>query len=282
MKPYEWMVRYTPQTDWVQGGGLLIWLSFFAGILGSGSYLVSLYFDSAAGALVSWLVIVVLKGGLHIADARKPLGLWRMILRVRTSWIARGMVFTICLVLFGAIQLVLSYESPGSSFETLFKALTGIAAASVLLYEGFTINCLVGIPFWSSALLPAILVSWGIFQGLALVGFAGFQADDRKALGAGNTVFLAVTVVLTVLYFWNAAYAGATSKESVKEIVTGRLGLLFWIGTVAIGFAAPGAMLLGGYDADPVARATLFVLEALGCLSFTYAVFRAGLYSPLI
>jgi len=282
MKPYEWMVRYTAQTEWVRGGGLCIWLSFFAGILGSGSYLVSLYFNSATGALVSWLVIVALKGGLHIADARKPLGLWRMVFGVRTSWIARGMGFTICLALFGAIQLFLSYESPGSSFETLFKALTGIAAAAVLLYEGFTINSIVGIPFWNSGLLPATLMSWGIFQGLALVGFVGSQVDGEKTLGAGNAVFLAVTVVLTCLYFWNAAYAGATSKESVKEILIGRLGLLFWIGTVAIGFAAPGFILLSGYDTDPVARATLFVLEALGCLSFTYGVFRAGLYSPLV
>jgi formate-dependent nitrite reductase membrane component NrfD len=276
------MVRYTAQTDWIRGGGLLIWLSFFTGILGSGSYLVSLYFDSAVGTTVSWLIIVVLKGGLHVVDARRPLGLWRMVLRVKTSWIARGMVFTICLAFFGVAQILLAHELPGSSLETAAKAAAGVAAAAVLLYEVFTINYVGGIPLWNSALLPATLISWGIFEGLAVVGVAGSQMDGGRAAEVGNSIMLGVTALLTLLYLWNAAYAGATSKESVKKITTGGLSVMFWIGTVVIGFAASAVILLSGFASEPVGRIMLLVLEAIGCLSFTYAVFRAGLYSPLV
>ena len=90
MKPYDWMVTYTPQTDWIKGGGAIVWLSFFAGLFGSGAYLASLYFDSFTGTVVSWLIIAVLKGGLHVGHAKKPLRLWRMVLKVRTSWISEG------------------------------------------------------------------------------------------------------------------------------------------------------------------------------------------------
>jgi len=49
MKPYEWMVTYTPQTEWIEGRGLLLWLAFYTGGLGGGLYLVSSYYDSFPG-----------------------------------------------------------------------------------------------------------------------------------------------------------------------------------------------------------------------------------------
>jgi len=283
MKPYEWMVKHTPQTEWIKGSGIVVWLSFFAGIFGSGSYLASLYFNSITGSVISWLIIVALKGGLHVGHARNPLRLWRIVLGVRTSWIARGMVFTGLLAFFGAFQIILFRLMPGTAPETTFKVLTGIAAFAVLLYEGFTLNYISGIPFWNSALLPATLMSWGILSGLALVGVMEPSGKGiTTALETANRIVLVITALLTVLYFWNAVYAGATSRESVREITRGRLALLFWTGAVTIGMAVPFFILFSAIAPGPEVRGVFLLSGIVGCLSFTYAILGAGLYRPLI
>ena len=268
MKPYEWMVTYTPQTDWIKGGGLIVWLSFIAGIFGSGAYLASLYFNNLTGMIISWLIVVVLKGALHTGHAKHPLRLWRMFLKFRTSWIARGTVFTGLIAIFGAIQIILTLQSPGTTPELVFKVLTALAALAVMIYEGFTLNYISGIPFWNSSLLPATFISWGLFTGLALLSLI-----TPQTLTASRALLI-ITIVLTLLYLWNALYAGATSKESAREIVT---GVLFWIGTVLIGFIVPLVLLFGSFSPVP-----FLICALIGALSFTYSVFRAGVYRPLV
>src|SRR4030066_90944 len=125
MKPYNWMVQYTPQTSWIERRGVVIWLSMYSGILGGGAYLASLFFNSLAGMLISWLIVVFIKGGLHIAHAERPLKLWRIILRPQTSWISRGLILTVAMIVLGAIQLIFSYTMPGTPLETIFKWLAG-------------------------------------------------------------------------------------------------------------------------------------------------------------
>jgi formate-dependent nitrite reductase membrane component NrfD len=278
MKPYDWMVTYTPQTDWIKGGGAIVWLSFFTGLFGSGAYLASLYFDSLTGMIVSWLIVAVLKGGLHVGHAKRPLRLWRMVLKVRTSWIARGTVFTALFALFGAVQIILSHEAAATPGEITFKVLTAIFALAVMIYEGFTINYVSGIPFWNSSLLPATLISWGLLGGLALVSVVVSDGGDMTSLTTASRIALIVTAALTVLYLWNALYAGAASKESMKEIVG---GALFWVAVVLIGMVVPLVMLLGGALA-PSSAVAFLVCEIVGGLSFTYGVLKAGVYRPLI
>jgi formate-dependent nitrite reductase membrane component NrfD len=268
MKPYEWMVTYTPQTDWIKGGGAIVWLSFFTGIFGSGAYLASLYFNNLTGMIISWLIIAVLKSGLHVGHAKHPFRLWRMALKFRTSWIARGTVFTALVGLFGAVQIILTIQSPGTTPELVFKVLTALAAFAVMIYEGFTINYISGIPFWNSSLLPATLISWGLLTGLALLSLF-----TPEALIASRAVLI-ITIVLTLLYLWNAIYAGATSKESAREVVK---GVLFWIGAVLIGFAIPLFILFG-----PMNPILFLICAIIGGLAFTYSVFKAGVYRPLV
>lgn len=278
MKPYDWMVTYTPQTDWIKGGGAVVWLSLFAGLLGGGAYLTSLYYDSLAGTIVSWLIVVVLKGGLHVGHAKRPLRLWRMILKVRTSWIARGTLFTALTALFGAAQVILSYYAPGTPAEAVFKVLTAMAALAVMIYEGFTINSVSGIPFWNSSLLPATLISWGLLSGIALTSFVS-AGGDITGVTTASRVLLPVTAVLTVFYLWNALYAEAASKESMKKMAR---SALFWVAVVLVGVALPLVILFaGGVLAAPSAL-VFFVCEVVGTLAFTYGVLKAGVYRPLV
>jgi len=288
MKPYEWMVKYTPQTKWVQQKGILIWLSFYAGILGGGTYLASLYCNSLWGMFIGWVIILIFKGGLHIAHAERPGKLWRMILRPQTSWISRGLILTILFISFGALQLAFSYWVPETAGEIIFKVLTGIMAFGIMTYPGFAMNCVNGIPFWNSAILPALFISWGILSGLALVmaiGLSGVNVETQ-AMAARSEAFLITTLILVVLYLWTAAYAGPTARQSVRMLTQGYMALTSGAGVVLCGIIIPLAILLSTYftghmPSTPLA-ALAIVCEILGGLAFTYSVLKVGLYSPLI
>jgi formate-dependent nitrite reductase membrane component NrfD len=288
MKPDEWMVQYTPQTAWIERRGILIWLSLYAGILGGGSYLVALFVHNLWGMFISWLTIAVLKSGLHIAHAERPLKLWRMILRPQTSWISRGLIITILLTVFGAIQLAFSYWLPGTAGETAFKVLTGIMAFGIILYAGFIMSYVHGIPFWNSALLPVLFIVWGVLGGLALVMAIGLGAAgaDIGAVMAVDLGFLIAAIILIVLYFWTATYAEPTAKQSVRELIRGYPALVLGTGVVLCGIIIPLAISLSSYliGTMPVPSLAIVMLacEIIGGLAFTYSVLKVGLYSPLI
>jgi formate-dependent nitrite reductase membrane component NrfD len=287
MKPYEWMVTYTPQTEWVERRGILIWLSLYAGILGGGSYLVSLYFNNLWGMFISWLIIAVLKSGFHVAHTERPLKLWRMILRPQTSWISRGLLITILLIVFGAIQLAFSYWLPGTAGEIVFKVLTGIMAFGIMIYAGFIMSYVNGIPFWNSALLPALFIVWGILSGLALVMAIGLGAArvDIGAVIAVSLVLLIVAIVLIVLYLWTATYEEPTAKQSVRELTRGYPAVVLGIGVVLCGIVIPLAISLSSYLSGNIPAPLAIVglaCEIIGGMAFTYSVLKVGLYSPLI
>jgi hypothetical protein len=94
MQPYDWMIRKTPQTEWIKGQGVFICFAFFLGGISGGLYLASLYFNNITGMLVAWVLALAMGGFymLHLGQ-RSPLCVWRMVLNPRTSWISRGLTF---------------------------------------------------------------------------------------------------------------------------------------------------------------------------------------------
>jgi len=288
MKSCEWMVKYTPQTQWVDQRGIFVWLAFYVGILGGGSYLASLYFNNLWGMFISWLIILVLKGGLHVAHSRRPVKLWRMILRPQTSWISRGLIFVILFIGFGAIQLGFSYWLPGTAGEIVFKVLTGITALGIITYGGFAMNYVNGIPFWNSALLPVLFMLWGILSGLAVVMATALGGGniDIAAVAAGSRVLLIAAAILIAVYLWSATYMGPSAKESVRGLTRGYMALVLGIGVVLFGIIIPLVISLssyfGGMIPPPSLAIVAIVCQVIGGLAFTYGVLKVGVYSPLV
>jgi len=286
MKPYNWMVQYTPQTNWIERRGAVIWLSMYAGILGGGAYLVSLFFDNFAGMFISWLVVVFIKGGLHLAHAERPLKLWRMILRPQTSWISRGMILTLALIVLGAIQLILSYFIPGAPVEIIFKWLTGIASFGVVIYAGFTLSYVSGIPIWNVATLPVSFIFWGIQTGASLILILGPGADMTKLAVILTGSMSTAIIIVIAFYLWTGTYEGDTARESVKELMHGTLALIMWLVAVIIGLVVPLAIsllyLMGGSMPGQLTAIVLLACSLCGGLAFTYAVLKAGVYRPII
>ena len=55
-RPYEFMVSYTPQREWIKGGGIKLWLAFFFIELGAGMFFVASFFGSLWAMFIGWLL----------------------------------------------------------------------------------------------------------------------------------------------------------------------------------------------------------------------------------
>ena len=286
MKPYEWMVKYTAQTEWIERRGVLMWLAEVFSGLGTGLYLVALYFNNLWGMLFGWLIVIVLKGGLHFAYLGKPLRFWRMLLRPQTSWLSRGFIFMLLFIVAGALQLLFSYLLPGSGSELVFKVIAGLLAFLVAIYTGFVMNYVNGIQLWNSSLLPLLFVLSGVLDGFALVitiGLFGGKVDIMAA-EAGSRLFLVTAAVFIATYLLSTTYVGAAGKQSVVELVRGSLAPVLWVGVVICGIILPVLISISSAfaGAAPALLVIAIISEMVGAFSLKYCILKAGIYAPLI
>jgi len=287
METHEWMINYTRQTEWIDRRGILLWIAFYAGGLGGGLYLVSLFFNSLWGMFISWLIIAVIKGGTHLLFLGKPQRFWRIISHPQTSWLARGFIFVMGFVGLGAIQLMLTYWAPGSIAEIVFKALAGIMAFSVAIYTGFVLKTVKGVPFWNSALLPLLFILCGVLGGFGLAVVIALNGGgiELSAAETGSRWLLAANILLIIIYLWRASVREAVGKQSVLEQLHGRSAPVFWIGIVLLGIVIPLTVTIISLIAGEVASALLIagvVCEICGGLALRYCVLKAGAYKPLV
>jgi formate-dependent nitrite reductase membrane component NrfD len=284
---HEWMINYTRQTEWIDRRGIFLWIAFYAGGLGGGLYLVSLYFNSLWGMFVSWLIIAVIKGGAHLIYLGKPLRFWRIVSRPNSSWLARGIIFVLAFVFLAAVQLALSFWLPGTATEIVFKVLAGISALAVTVYTGFVLNTVKAVPFWNSTLLPLLFVLCGVLGGFGLsviIGLNGGNVNISVA-EAGSRWLLIVNALLIVVYLWAAANRETTGKKSVMEQMRGNLAPVFWVGIVVLGIVIPLAIAFSSYFVGETSSALLVTgvaCEVVGGLALRYCVLKAGAYKPLV
>ena len=303
MITHEWMVKYTPQTEWIERRGILVWIAEVFTALGAGLYLVALYFDSLVGMFIAWLIIVVLKIPLHMAYFGKPLRFWRTVPPFtnawKTSWFSRGITFTVLFTGFGFIPLlflfspsalVISSWLPGIGWEVAeiaFKVLAGIIAFLVGIYSGFIMNYCRSVPFWNSALLPLVFIFCSIADGFALImaiALAGGQVDIMAA-EAGSRVLLIISALIMATYLWSATYTSSTAKQSVIELIRGKIALIFWIGIVAFGIIIPLAISAFSYfagEASVPLLITAITCHTIGAFALKYCLLKAGIHNPVL
>jgi formate-dependent nitrite reductase membrane component NrfD len=287
LETHEWMINYTRQTEWIDRRGIFLWIAFYAGGLGGGLYLVSLYFNSLWGMFISWLIIAVLKGGTHLIYLGKPLRFWRIITRPNSSWVARGLIFVMLFILFAGLQLVFSYWLPGGGVELAFKVLAGISAFVVTAYTGFVLNTVKAVPFWNSSLLPVLFVLCGVLGGFGLsvvIALSGGNID-LAAAETGSRWLLVINALLIAIYLWSAANRESTGKQSVMEQIKGSNAPVFWVGIVVLGIFIPLIIAFSTYFTGEVSSALLIfgvACEIAGGLALRYCVLKAGAYKPLV
>jgi len=279
-KPYDFMVKYTPQRDWIEGHGILIAFALFFGGISGGLYLASLYFDSMLGMFVAWILAMV-TGMTDMAHLSKPMRFWRMLLKPRTSWISRGFIFIWLFLGCAAVQLALSYWLPGTAAETAFKVLAGIMAFGVAIYSGFVVGFVGAIKLWNSAIVPILFVVAGLTGGLAILVLS--MLGDSALVGDVAAIMRIVVIgyaIAVVIYFWVATYESTAARDSVTRIIQGSIAPVFWIGVVLLGIVIPIILLFTSSAAAALAVAA--VCAIVGGVALRYVILKAGVYSPLL
>ena len=291
MVTHEWMIKPTPQTEWIERRGVLVWIAEVFTSLGAGLYLVSLYFDNWWGMLAGWLIIMCLKLPPHLLYFGKPLRFWRTIIPFtdswKTSWFTRGINFT---VYFGTIvffQLIVTYFFPATGWDTALKILGGILGFLVGIYSGFIMSYCRSVPFWNTAMLPLILIIAGVTDGFALMLAIGMvdTSVDIAAVEFGSRILLTVNIVFIGAYVWNATYISKTAKYSAMLLLKGKLAPPFWIGVIACGIISPLVISVSSYFAGDASTPLLIIaigFHTIGAIALKYVLLKAGIHNPIL
>ncbi len=287
VKPYDFMVKPQQQKDWIDGRGNFIAFAFFLGGISGGLFLASAYFDSLVGMFISWLLAGAM-GVSYMIHLTHPMRFWRMLMKPKTSWIARGFSFIMLFVGFTTLLLILRQWAPDATGAiTALKVLAGIFAFAQSIYTGFAVSYVSAIKVWNSAIVPVLFVTCGLTGGLAilLAVMMGQNSGDIVALENIIRVVLIALAVIIGVYLWNTTYSSAAARESIKRLVGGSLAPLFWIGVFLFGIIIPVAISIITYFTGPAADGLLItavVSEIIGGLALRFAVLKAGMYTPLL
>jgi formate-dependent nitrite reductase membrane component NrfD len=287
---YEWMVRHTPQEEWIEGKGILLWLAFFFSEIGAGIYIVSIFLNFKPGWLFGWLVSLVLGGFIHLAFLGKPLRTWRIFLRPASSEISRGMWVVLLFAAIGFFQVLPVVVSglPWSGDSSALKVIMGILCILLITHGFSTMSVVRALPLWnSSMMLPLSLIS-GIW--------VGSQATELMLLLGGHDISVAEIwarwsllsyMGALLIFLWGCLHSSETTRISIKGILTGVFSAYFYVGVVAVGIIIPLiiTVFIWGNEAASVSGGLLslrFICGMIGDLVMRYNIMKGALYSPLI
>ncbi len=288
-RPYEFMVSYTPQTQWIAKGGIKLWLAFFFIELGAGMFFVASLLDHVLALSLGWLLCALLGGGFHLLYLGKPLRFWRMAFSsgFKTSWISRGIIFVSLFLLLGLIHILLLQS--GLTYTPLLVA-ADLFAFLTVIYGGFAMNYVNGIPLWNTALLPILYVVSGLWGGAEVtlgISLGSNALVIGRAVEEWIRILLVGYLLLVPVYLMSVRYTSATGQVSVRYMLQSPWSTLFWVGVVILGMLIPLAAVINSMvtNLETVSRAFLYfaiVCGLVGDLVMRYLILRCGMYSPLI
>jgi formate-dependent nitrite reductase membrane component NrfD len=302
MVTHEWMVKPMQQTEWIEKKGLLVWLAEVFSALGTGLYLIAIFVDNWWGALIGYLIVIFLKLPLHLLYLGKPLRFWRTMPPFsgawRTSWIARGVVFSVFFSMFGFAQLVTSYFLIQSDIlagqihnivyvaDIILKVIAGLFVLLTGIYCGFMMSYCKSVPFWNTELLPIVILNAGIADGLALMMATGLFTGgvDFHALEYGSRIVLGINAILLGAYLLSATYKSTTAELSVKELLVGRVALIFWLGIVLFGIAVPLVISFASMFTSTATGLLIagIICHTAGAFALKYCILKVGIYKPIL
>ena len=227
---HEWMVKPMRQKEWISGKGILVWLAEVFSALGMGTYLVGLLAGVGEittwawwATVLGWVLIVLFKLPLHLVYLGRPLRFWRAIPPFtkawKTSWLARGMFFSIVFTGTGFLQIVFWYflhwgdlSASAADALTVLSWIVGIVAGVFIVltgvYCGFAMSYCKSLPFWNTGLLPIVFVIMGVADGLALtMGVNLLTGADEAAISTlefWSRILLVVNALLIAGYLVRA------------------------------------------------------------------------------
>jgi formate-dependent nitrite reductase membrane component NrfD len=277
---YEWMIRETPQHEWIDDRGMLLWLAFFFSEIGAGAYFISLFHDFRPGYVAGYIITLALGGLIHMAYLGNPRRVFGMFTKVRTSELSRGMWLLLAFAVLGFFQSMLGFQ-----YGVILKTLMGLICILLIMHGFATMNVMKAIPSWNqSTVLPLSIVS-GIWVGSQVIQLM-VAISGREVLGmeVWCRMILLAYIGLIALYLWGTFHASEAAKFSVSSLVRGGFSQLFYLGVVLIGIVAPLLITLAmwGLGVYSVGIFLRLILVFTGDLLLRYSIMKSAYYTPLL
>ncbi|MDO4291523.1 MAG: dimethyl sulfoxide reductase anchor subunit [Eggerthellaceae bacterium] len=138
-------------------------------------------------------------------------------------------------------------------------------------------------PVWNSFTLPLLYLGSGLGLGFTLACVIacakGADGDERafavKLAFAGVAAAVAVAIVWVI---WVAVAPYADASRSVMRLAAGDMAVIFWLGAVVVGMAAPLALGFMALRAE-AKRVVAYVGGAFACLLVGSVAVRVCMYA---
>ena len=287
---YQWMVRYTPQVAWISGKGLYLWLAFFFTEIFAGAYFISLFLNLEAGLMIGWLGSLGLGGFLHMLYLGKATRGWRILFKVSSSELSRGLWIIIFFGAIGFIQLIpiVFPDLPWSCNALVLKVIAGVLCILVIIHGFTTMSVIKALPMWNSPMMVPLSLASGIWIGSQIIAvvtaIAGGNMIGSEVWTRWSLFFLIGSLLV---YIWGNLHASVTAKASVKRILAGDCSVYFYVGVLVIGILIPLIITLSlwGNNVTNISVGVLvlrFLCALIGDAIMRYVLMKAPFYTPLI
>jgi len=248
------------QREW----GWWIAIYLFLGGIGGGAYTIGavnwLIGEGAEASTTIGLWIgfpaLVIGSVCLLADLGSPTRAILAGMKPGTSWMARGFwiisVFMILAFLHFVLHLFtgLGGTAGGKSLLNVIAVAGIVFAVGTMAYTGILLSTSKGIPFWRSGVVPVLFVvsalvtgHFTIMLGMAL-GFAGPEMAEPLRIMALEAAILVGLEVLAIVFFLQAAFGGADSREAAERVLRKRS---FVVGYFLLGLAVPLVLMILAY-----------------------------------
>jgi Fe-S-cluster-containing dehydrogenase component/formate-dependent nitrite reductase membrane component NrfD len=265
--PWDWRVSLYTWTKSIAAGVYLI----AAGLVLAGEI-------RSGDAVWRWttpivgLLFLALTGAVLIWDLEHPRRFYFICTRRQwRSWLVRG---ALVIASYGGV-LTVHIVSSALNANGVSRALVVLGAPLAVLtavYTAFLFGQARGRDLWQGSLLPAHLAVQTVLAGAAAVTLLtpSLSHSTREILGrviaiaAGAHLFMAASEVVQ-------PHGTEHARLAARNLVTGRLGRFFWVGSALAGVAVAGAWL-------PVIAA---ICALPGLLAYEHAYVQAAQSVPM-
>ena len=283
-KAYEFMVKFTPQKEWIEQRGLLMCFSTFFVEVGAACFVVSSMLNYPTGMFIGLVLCGAVGGGLHLADLGRPTRFWMILFSPgwKTSWISRGIWFITMFIGFGGMYLALAFFNIWSN---LILIVSNALAVCTIVYFGFVLNNVKALALWNNGLMPILIFFLSIWGGLDVVRISKMLSGVDTANQNMVSVFLLIVIafITGLLLFTTSTYTKG-GRVSARDILAGKSAAIFWIGFVCLGIFIPVGCIIG-YMYGVVSAFFLLssiVSELIGNISLRYCLFKSAVYEPIV
>ncbi len=283
--------EYRPQREWAEGRGLFLIIGHFLVGVAGGAWAYGRIFGVPECLLLAYALAAA--GGLaHLVNLGRPKRFWRMMVRIETSWVARGF-WGLSLFMIGGLLYLLPLVLPsflwssGSLIAQVGDVLAWVGAVLMIGYMGFVYSASKGVPFWNSPLHPVLYITYALRGGAAALllvsAVLDHPIDQEIVLLRFWIAISALVVVLWAIEFQVVLSSGEpAARRSIHDLLRGRLAVYVYGGILFVGLLVPVFLLSD--IAVPLTRQTLAFI-ALASIAGDFFIklssVKAGVHLPL-